>query len=55
MVMVGLSSAMLPTKFSKDEEGYEVVADWRTIALSHIVQFSALNGQPDARRKKPKQ
>ena len=54
MVMVGLSSATLPTKFRKDDEGYDVVADWRTVALSHIVQFTALNGEPEGPGKKRK-
>ena len=42
MVIVGLSSAVLPTQFG-EEEGKRIAKDWRTIALSHIVQFSDLD------------
>ena len=42
MVIVGLSSAVLPTKFT-EEEGRRVASDWRTVALDHIVQFTDLN------------
>lgn len=41
MAIVGLSSAVLPTKFTS-AEGRRVAFNWRTIALSHIVQFSDL-------------
>jgi hypothetical protein len=40
MVIIGLSSAVLPTRFTKDETGAQVASDWRTVALSHMVQFS---------------
>ena len=40
MAMVGLSAAILPTAFTKDEEGNDLVKDWRTIALVHMTQFS---------------
>lgn len=52
MGIVGQSSAVLPTRFGRDEEGTRVAQDWRTIALRHIVQFSDLNGRVD--RKKPR-
>jgi hypothetical protein len=42
LLLVGLSSAILPTRYGRDEEGRRVVRDWRTLALSHIVQFSDL-------------
>ncbi len=40
MVIVGKSSAVLPSRFTRDEEGRRIAARWRTIALLHIVQFS---------------
>ena len=51
MVIVGLSSAVLPTKFTT-EEGRRVAYDWRTIALSHIVQFSDLRVRGNGRKSK---
>ncbi len=44
MVIVGLSSAVLPTRFGEDEEGNRIARDWRTIALAHIVQFTDTGG-----------
>ncbi len=46
MVIVGRSTAVLPTRFGQDEEGRPVAERWRTIALMHIVQFSDLNDRP---------
>lgn len=43
MVIVGKSSAVLPSRFDRDEEGRRIAARWRTIALVHIVQFSDLD------------
>lgn len=43
MVIVGKSTAVLPSRFEFDEEGRRIAARWRTIALLHIVQFSDLN------------
>ena len=43
MVIVGKSSAVLPSRFERDEEGRRIAARWRTIALVHIVQFSDLD------------
>lgn len=53
MMLVGLSSTILPVRFGKDEEGRRIVRDWRTLAISHMVQFSDLarNGDRHRRRK----
>ena len=54
MVIVGKSSAVLPSRFERDDEGRRIAARWRTIALIHIVQFSDLdervNGKGRRRR-----
>ena len=44
MVIVGTTSAVLPTKWTTDVNGRRVAQDWRTIILVHMVQFSDLNG-----------
>ena len=50
MVIVGPTSAVLPTAWTKDEVGDPLADDWRTIILMHMTQFSDLkNG---ARSKK---
>jgi len=53
MVIVGLSSAVLPTKFTQ-EEGRRVASDWRTVALDHIVQFSDLSDRLNGKNRRRK-
>ncbi|HEY8751113.1 MAG TPA: hypothetical protein VIM11_24230 [Tepidisphaeraceae bacterium] len=43
VVLVGESSAILPTELGHDTEGFPVVKRWRTVALAHMVQFSDLD------------
>jgi hypothetical protein len=52
MLLVGMSSAILPVKFGKDEEGRRIVRDWRTLAISHMVQFSDLKERGNGQRRK---
>jgi len=49
MVIVGPSTAVLPTRFTKDDEGNRLAARWRTIDLVHIVQFSDLDDKDNGR------
>jgi hypothetical protein len=42
MIIVGKSTAVVPTRWATDEDGYAYVADWQTIALAHIVRFTDL-------------
>jgi hypothetical protein len=53
MILVSPSSAVLPTEYGK-HDGERVVTRWRTVALSHMVQFSDLDepiGGKQRRRK----
>lgn len=52
MVIVGPSSAVLPTAFGNDDEGHRIAKHWRTIAMIHIVQFSDLDEQVNGKRKR---
>jgi hypothetical protein len=52
MVLVGESSAILPTELDRDSEGYPLVRRWRTIALSHMVQFSDVDEPISGKRPK---
>ena len=38
-VIVGPSSAIMPIETVRDGSGYYVVTRWRTVALSHMVEF----------------
>ena len=42
MAIVGDSSAVLPVSVRKSDHGFEIVDNWRTIALDHIVMFQDL-------------
>jgi hypothetical protein len=54
MVIVGVSTTVLPTKFRRSPQGRRVAEDWRTAALLHIVQFSDADGRSNGgRRKRP--
>jgi len=50
MVIVGRNTAVLPSRFGRDEEGRLLAESWRTVALLHIVQFSDLKEKTDGRR-----
>jgi hypothetical protein len=53
MVIVGETSAVLPTMFGTDEEGRRLAKNWRTVAIDHITQFSEIatsNGKKRKRR-----
>ncbi len=39
LVVVGLSSAVVPLRVSKTHDGFELVERWKTISLDHIVTF----------------
>ena len=43
MVLVGPSSAILPTELGRDSDGHPLVKRWRTVAIAHIVQFSDID------------
>ncbi len=51
MLIVGRSSAILPVEFGK-EDGERVVERWRTVALSHMVQFSDVDEPVSGKRPK---
>ena len=53
MIIVGRSSTIIPTEFDT-EEGERIVTRWRTVALSHMVQFSDLDEPVSGKRRKRK-
>lgn len=52
MVIVGETSAVLPTMFGTDEDGRRLAKRWRTVALDHITQFSDVESSNGKRRKR---
>jgi hypothetical protein len=43
MLVVGETSAVLPSVWTKDDEGIRLAKHWRTVALAHIVQFGEID------------
>lgn len=52
MVIVGRSSAVLPSRFGKDDEGRRIAERWRTVDMLHMVQFSDLDEHVNGRRRR---
>jgi hypothetical protein len=52
MVLVGESSVILPVELGHDAEGFPLVRRWRTVALSHMVQFSDIDEPVSGKRPK---
>lgn len=49
MVIAGDGSAVVVTRV-RDDRGYRVAEDWRTISIAHIIEFQDLPSEPQARR-----
>jgi hypothetical protein len=51
-VVVGPSSAIMPIETVRDSSGYYVVTRWRTVALSHIVEFVDIDAKANGNKGK---
>ncbi len=54
LIIVGEDSAVLPTAFTKDDEGRPLAKHWRTISIDHIVQIGDINETVEGKRRKRK-
>jgi len=52
MVIVGESSAVIPSQWGRDDDGRRLARHWRTVALSHMVQFTDLDETVDGKHRK---
>ncbi len=50
MIIIGDSSAVIVTQARKDDKGYEVALDWRTVAIAHMLEFSDLDDKKRERK-----
>jgi hypothetical protein len=50
-VIVGETSAVLPVDTFVDEQGFRIARNWKTIALSHIVEFTDLETKRNGKKK----
>jgi hypothetical protein len=51
MIIVGDSSAVVATQNIRDDKGHRVTTDWRTVSISHMVEFSDLQPSENGKRK----
>jgi hypothetical protein len=51
-VILGESSAVVPTDTVIDDRGVPVARDWKTISISHIVEFVDLNEKDSGPKRK---
>lgn len=52
LVIVGPTSAVMPLQTMQDEAGYTPVTQWRTIALSHMVEFADITTRGNGSKRK---
>ena len=52
MVMVGETSAVIATQTRKDDRGFEVAMDWKTVSIAHMLELSDLNPPKSSGRQK---
>ena len=52
MIIVGDSSAVIATQNIRDETGHRVTTDWRTISISHMLEFSDLQVKSNGSKRK---
>jgi len=51
MIIVGDSSAVVATQNIRDDKGHHVTTDWRTVSISHMIEFSDLQPTGNGKRK----
>lgn len=52
MIIIGETSAVIVTRVRKDERGYETALEWRTISISHVLEYSDLEMKDSDRASK---
>jgi len=51
MILVGDSSAVIATQNIRDEKGHRTTTDWRTVSISHMLEFADLEPSGNGKRK----
>ena len=53
MIVPGDSSAIiLANPVFREEKGYQVVHDWKTVSIHHMLEFSDLDARSNGKRKR---
>ena len=53
-VVVGPTSAIMPLEYVEDERGLKLVLKWKTVALSHMVEFIDIEQKQNGNRRRRK-
>lgn len=53
-IIVGATSAVVPTAMEKDDRGYQVAVDWKTISIAHIVELIDLHVKGNGSKRRGK-
>ena len=51
-VIVGASSAVLPIEMAVDDQGFRIVKNWKTVSISHIVEFMDIDVKDPGRKRR---
>jgi hypothetical protein len=52
MIILGQSSAVVPTETMRDDRGVRVAIDWKTISISHILEFKDIDAKGNGSKRK---
>lgn len=52
MVTIGESSAIVVTQSKQDERGLRIAAEWKTVSIAHMLEFSDIEPSRNGGRKK---
>ncbi len=50
MVTIGRTSAIVVTRIAKDDRGYVLADDWRTVSIDHMLEFQDIHVKPQKRK-----
>jgi hypothetical protein len=54
MIVIGESSVVMPTVWTKDDEGRRFAKHWRTVSIAHILQFGDIDETIEGKHRKRK-
>jgi len=52
MITIGESSAVIVTQTRTDDRGYNVALDWRTVSISHMLEFIDIEPKKPGQKRK---
>lgn len=52
MLTIGESSAVIVTQTRKDDKGYELALEWKTVSITHMMELSDLAPPKSTTRKR---